>query len=52
MAADAVMKHEEDENEQVIKPQTLVPAVDTSNWPLLLKNYDKRKAPSYTSCGH
>jgi H/ACA ribonucleoprotein complex subunit 4 len=25
-----------------IKPQAVTPALDTSNWPLLLKNYDKR----------
>ena len=31
------------EEELVIKPQALVPTVDTSEWPLLLKNYDKRK---------
>jgi hypothetical protein len=26
-----------------IKPEAVVPAVDTSTWPLLLKNYDKRE---------
>jgi hypothetical protein len=45
MAEDAVMKHGAEEDEQVIKPQALVPAVDTSDWPLLLKNYDKRRDP-------
>jgi hypothetical protein len=25
-----------------IKPEAVTPAVDTSTWPLLLKNYDKR----------
>jgi H/ACA ribonucleoprotein complex subunit 4 len=25
--------------EQVIKPQASAPAIDTSDWPLLLKNY-------------
>jgi H/ACA ribonucleoprotein complex subunit 4 len=25
-----------------IKPEAVTPAVDTSSWPLLLKNYDKR----------
>ncbi len=25
-----------------IKPEKITPAVDTSDWPLLLKNYDKR----------
>jgi hypothetical protein len=28
-----------------IKPQATTPALDTSNWPLLLKNYDKRTEP-------
>lgn len=26
-----------------IKPQAITPSVDTSDWPLLLKNYDKRR---------
>lgn len=26
-----------------IKPEIVTPAVDTSTWPLLLKNYDKRE---------
>ncbi|KAI9149213.1 H/ACA ribonucleoprotein complex subunit cbf5 [Paramyrothecium foliicola] len=30
-----------EEDEYVIKPQSGAPAVDTSSWPLLLKNYDK-----------
>ena len=25
-----------------IKPTAVTPALDTSNWPLLLKNWDKR----------
>ncbi|GAW12503.1 hypothetical protein EKO27_g2632 [Xylaria grammica] len=29
------------EAEYAIKPTAVTPAVDTSNWPLLLKNYDK-----------
>ncbi|KAI3471380.1 hypothetical protein Pfo_030744 [Paulownia fortunei] len=35
---------EEDENDAVdflIKPQSYTPAIDTSQWPILLKNYDK-----------
>ncbi|KAI9721455.1 MAG: centromere/microtubule-binding protein cbf5 [Candelaria pacifica] len=28
-----------------IKPEAITPAVDTSTWPLLLKNYDKRRFP-------
>lgn len=31
-----------DEDEHVIQPQSTTPAADTSDWPLLLKNYDKR----------
>ena len=30
-----------DEEEHLIKPQSSTPALDTSKWPLLLKNYDK-----------
>jgi len=29
------------EEEHVIKPQAVAPAIDTSQWPLLLKNYEK-----------
>ncbi|KAL2179227.1 pseudouridine synthase [Thermothelomyces heterothallicus CBS 202.75] len=29
------------EEEYAIKPQSTVPTIDTSTWPLLLKNYDK-----------
>lgn len=29
------------EDEHVIQPQSTTPAADTSDWPLLLKNYDK-----------
>lgn len=39
MTMDVVKKTEE---EHIIKPQAVTPAVDTSSWPLLLKNYDKR----------
>lgn len=31
------------EEDYTIKPQAVTPAVDTSDWPLLLKNYDKRE---------
>ncbi|KAK1504183.1 centromere/microtubule-binding protein cbf5 [Colletotrichum tamarilloi] len=37
-----IVKHGEEE-EFAIKPQASVPHLDTSSWPLLLKNYDKRK---------
>ncbi|KAF4119684.1 H/ACA ribonucleoprotein complex subunit 4 [Geosmithia morbida] len=40
MVTDVVRK-EEKEDEYIIKPQASAPAVDTSSWPLLLKNYDK-----------
>jgi hypothetical protein len=30
-----------------IKPEAVTPAVDTSTWPLLLKNYDKREIDWY-----
>lgn len=47
----------------VIKPQSIVPPIDTSKWPLLLKNYDKlnvsamaaqraRCAPAAAPWGH
>lgn len=32
-----------DEADYAIKPEATTPALDTSTWPLLLKNYDKRK---------
>ncbi|GKT58774.1 centromere/microtubule-binding protein cbf5 [Colletotrichum tofieldiae] len=38
-----IVKHSEEE-EFAIKPQASVPQLDTSSWPLLLKNYDKRKS--------
>ncbi|KAF4469869.1 Centromere microtubule-binding cbf5 [Fusarium albosuccineum] len=37
----AVVKKTKEEDEYTIKPQAVTPAVDTSSWPLLLKNYDK-----------
>jgi H/ACA ribonucleoprotein complex subunit 4 len=30
------------EEDYSIKPEASTPAVDTSDWPLLLKNYNKR----------
>lgn len=33
------------EEDYSIKPQATTPALDTSNWPLLLKNYEKRMHP-------
>lgn len=31
-----------DDDEQIIKPEAVTPALDTSGWPLLLKNWDQR----------
>lgn len=40
-----------DEKDYAIKPEASTPALDTSTWPLLLKNYDKRKFfASYLPC--
>ncbi|KAG8412841.1 centromere/microtubule-binding protein cbf5 [Metarhizium acridum] len=36
-----VVKSQKVVEEHTIKPQAVTPAVDTSSWPLLLKNYDK-----------
>ncbi|KAL2130889.1 hypothetical protein VTI74DRAFT_5819 [Chaetomium olivicolor] len=36
-----VKKGGEADEQYVIKPQNTVPSLDTSTWPLLLKNYDK-----------
>lgn len=33
----------EEEEEQIIKPEHITPTVDTSDWPLLLKNWDQRE---------
>jgi len=38
------------EEEYSIKPQATTPALDTSNWPLLLKNYEKRMAHLFMWC--
>ena len=40
MTMDVVKKVEEEEH--IIKPQATTPAIDSSTWPLLLKNYNKR----------
>lgn len=34
-----------DEADYAIKPQAVTPTIDTSQWPLLLKNYGKCKCP-------
>lgn len=43
----ATKKAEEDYS---IKPQAVTPSLDTSNWPLLLKNYDKRESMAPEKC--
>ena len=44
------------DGDYTIKPQSSTPALDTSSWPLLLKNYDKLavRTGHYTPipCGH
>ena len=42
MTMDIVKAGAAEEDEQVIKPQAVAPAVNTSDWPLLLKNYERR----------
>jgi hypothetical protein len=39
----SLVKRVEEEDEQIIKPEAVAPNVDTSNWPLLLKNWDQCK---------
>lgn len=39
-----------DSDEMVIKPEAVTPAVDTSSWPLLLKNWDQRMLSSSRAC--
>ncbi|KAL7949022.1 pseudouridine synthase [Trichoderma barbatum] len=41
MVTEVVKQKKEQEEEYTIKPQAVTPSVDTSQWPLLLKNYDK-----------
>lgn len=41
MTMDIVTRGVDDEH--CIKPQAVTPALDTSSWPLLLKNYDRRE---------
>ena len=35
-------KKQAQEDEFTIKPEAVTPALDTSKWPLLLKNFDRR----------
>ena len=39
-----VKTNADQEVDYTIKPEAVAPRVDTSQWPLLLKNYDKREA--------
>jgi H/ACA ribonucleoprotein complex subunit 4 len=39
----AVVVNKKEQEEHIIKPQAVTPPVDTSKWPLLLKNYDNRE---------
>lgn len=41
MASTEIIKKDEKEDELTIKPSNVTPPVDTSTWPLLLKNWDK-----------
>lgn len=36
-------KVEDEEDQQIIKPEHITPNVDTSDWPLLLRNWDQRE---------
>lgn len=40
---------QDDGDEMIIKPEAVTPSVDTSAWPLLLKNWDQ--CTSDLSCG-
>lgn len=42
-------KKVQQEEEYTIKPQAVTPAIDTSTWPLLLQNYDKRELALFFS---
>ncbi len=41
MAKEKKEKKEKDPSKLIIKPESTTPKLDTSKWPLLLKNYDK-----------
>lgn len=38
---DLVVAKEKEDDPYIIKPEAATPALDTSEWPLLLRNYDK-----------
>lgn len=33
----------EEDDDQIIKPEHITPTIDTSEWPLLLRNWDQRE---------
>jgi len=37
------------DDQYTIKPQSSAPAIDTSDWPLLLRNYERRELAHFTS---
>lgn len=39
---------QDDGEEHIIKPEAVTPAIDTSAWPLLLRNWDQCKLSSAT----
>jgi H/ACA ribonucleoprotein complex subunit 4 len=41
MATNAQITNAQLDGDHFIKPESVTPRLDTSNWPLLLKNYDK-----------
>ena len=41
MAKEKKEKKEKDPSKLIIKPESTTPKLDTSKWPLLLKNYDR-----------
>lgn len=43
------MVKKNEETDMVIKPESVAPTVDTTEWPLLLKNWEKRTSQAQTS---
>jgi hypothetical protein len=41
-----------EEVEYSIKPENVTPAIPTSEWPLLLKHYDKREISGFYDFSH
>lgn len=37
----ALVKHSDSDEDMVIKPEAVTPTINTSDWPLLLKNWDQ-----------